>query len=298
MKNEHSSEKALRCPLCLSDSIRLWRKKVVGGDTYEIDRCEVCRFAFVNPRPSWDFLNAYYNSKEKLPLTDEQAGQRLLELQEQERIYPNSRPDAIRMMETMRHYLGAGDVAPSLLDVGCGYGFYSKAALDSGFSVSALELGSDSRKITKLMTGLDAHACSFEAFEVSAGAYDALVMSHVLEHALDIHAWIKKANRLLADGGLLAVAIPNFGSVFRRIKQEREAFICPPEHVNYFDSSNLTLLLEQHGFHIRKVYWTSRKPGSHCFRSLAFKLLDTGRLGMMLTIFAIKVGERRRNVNP
>ncbi len=270
---------------------------MVGSDTYAIDRCAACRFAFVNPKPSWDFLEAYYDSKKELPLTDEQAAQRLLELQEQERKYPNSSPDAIRMVETLKKLIGAQNGVPSLLDVGCGYGFYSQAAINAGFTVSALELGSDSRKITKLMTGLDAHACSFEAFEVSAGAYDALVMSHVLEHALDIHAWIEKAHLLLSAGGLLAVAVPNFGSLFRRIKQEREAFICPPEHVNYFSPSNLAFLLEQHGFRIREVYWTSRQPGRHRLRPLVFNLLDAGHLGMMFTLFAAKRGGGKRMEN-
>ena len=70
-------------------------------------------------------------------------------------------------------------------------------------------------------------------------------MSHILEHAMDINLWIKKAHTLLNDQGIVAIALPNFGSIFRMIKQENEYHISPPEHLIFFSPYSLSKLLEK-----------------------------------------------------
>jgi hypothetical protein len=49
-----------QCPSC-SSPVKYWRAKTVNGKTYTIDFCKGCGFAFVNPRPSFDFLMDFYS---------------------------------------------------------------------------------------------------------------------------------------------------------------------------------------------------------------------------------------------
>src|SRR6185436_16557697 len=89
------------------------------------------------------------------------------------------------------------------------------------------------------------YACTFEDL-TDPGPYDAIVMSHVLEHALDPAAWLGRARALLAPGGVLAIALPNFGGVYRLLGS-RDPFIIPPVHLNYFTARSLGLALRAAG---------------------------------------------------
>ena len=55
----------------------------------------------------------------------------------------------------------------------------------------------------------------FEDLTEESGPFDVIVMSHVLEHSLHPLDWLKHAAKLLSPEGILAIAIPNFGGVYR-----------------------------------------------------------------------------------
>ena len=141
--------------------------------------------------------------------------------------------------------------------MGCGYGLYSKQALESGFEVVALEPAQTKREIARSITGLEPLSCSFEELSCPRGSLDAILMSQVLEHVQDVDLWIAKARELLRDQGILAIAVPNYGSVFRKVMKQNDPFIIPPAHLNYFCPSSLTTLLAKHGFGVERMRWFS-----------------------------------------
>ena len=236
------------CPVC-SSSVKTWRVKTVGDEKYNLDLCESCGFSFVNPRPSLDFLMNYYSSFGHGHDDAENEAPTFDSVPAQERHDPNSTVDARRMIKTIRSLVRKGG-SNRFLDVGCGYGFFSKEALDAGFEVMALELAENEMEIAKEMTGMNPAACSFEEFECAPESLSVVLMSQILEHALDVNLWIKKARGFLSDDGILAIALPNYGSIFRMIMQENEPFICPPAHLNFFNPNSLSRLLGNHGFKV------------------------------------------------
>jgi len=248
------------CPIC-SSPIKRWRSKVVVTIQYHIDRCTICDFAFVNPRPSIEYLMDFYSksghqiSTEKL--TDNAT---LASITATERKYPNATIDASRIIKTVRGLLKTTRQQESFLDVGCGYGFFSKAAIDNGFNVTPLELAKSEREIAAKMLGISPLESSFEEIDLLPSSFTVLLMSQILEHALDVNQWIEKAHFLLEPGGIIAIALPNFGSLFRICLNEKESYITPPAHLNYFNPGNLSLLLEKHGFKVEAVQWVSRIP--------------------------------------
>src|SRR5262245_61807244 len=132
-------------------------------------------------------------------------------------------------------------------------------------------------------------------------------MSQVLEHALDVEAWVAKGGQLLEPGGILAIALPNFGSLQRFVLREHEPYICPPAHLNFFTTRALVCLLDKRGFDVEAVQHVSRVPretiqkrvrGSAAPLARPLWLLarqicraiDAVRLGSMINVYA-----RRRN---
>ncbi len=291
------------CPVC-SSPIRSWRVKYVGNDKYNLDVCGSCGYSFVNPRPSLQFLMNYYSlfghGHDVTGIVPD-----LKSVLAQEQNDPNSTVDARRLIKTIKS-LVKNNKSKRFLDVGCGYGFFSKEALDAGFDVVALELAKNEREIAKEMTGLNPAATSFEEFECTPGSLGVVFMSQILEHALDVNLWIKKSRDCLVNDGIIAIALPNYDSIFRMIMQENDPFICPPAHLNFFSPGSLSGLLENHGFKIEAIQWISRMPKRtfekrlprigkpllpviNVASSASLKIVDALHLGMMINVYGRKV---------
>ena len=154
---------------------------------------------------------------------------------------------------------------------------------------------------------LKPQVCSFEEFDYKSEPIQVILMSHILEHALDVNIWIEKARELLVSDGILVIALSNFNNMFRYILQECDPYICPPAHLNYFSYKSLSRLLSMHGFEILAVQWVSRFP-QKTFRNrlpgvarlilpvvrgvsfLALKFLDVLHLSIMINVYARKKG--------
>ncbi len=290
---------------CFACSARghLWASVNTLHGKFRIVRCTECGFAFVNPRPTPEFISSFYsmcghgNSEAK-------TLERVLEA---ERKYPNSTLDAQRIVENIRRFTmnGSGGDCRPLLDIGCGYGFFSREARLRGFDVTALEVAAEERGIASQIAGLKPLPLSFEAFECREDSFSALLMSQILEHALDVNLWIAKAHRLLAPAGILAIALPNFGSFLRFLMREKEPYICPPAHLNFFTIKGLSMLLRRHGFQILKARSVSRidsnvvvrrapfsrvlgRKGLRLATKCCFSPLDSLGFGMMINLYARK----------
>jgi SAM-dependent methyltransferase len=294
------------CPVC-SSKVQPWRIKSTPHGQFAITRCAECGYAFVNPRPGLPYLLEFYSSRGHCGETPHS----LDEVRAREAAHPNSTRDARRIIETTRHLLSycSGGRPARLLDVGCGYGFFSAEAVRQGFEVTALELAETERSMAQQIAGLSPIAEPFESYQSTPETFQAILMSQILEHALDINEWVRKAGSLLTPGGVLAIALPNFSSLLRLILQERDPYVCPPAHLNYFSARSLCLLLQRHGLDVAGIQWISRinptlvvqrvLPAHLVAQRLGIRVVDTIlravlgasdwlRLGMILNVYARK----------
>ncbi len=291
------------CPVCKS-SLRRWAVKKYVNDTYTIDRCALCGYAFVNPRPSMNFLKSHYS---KCGHGTSLTNYGLESVIAAEANDPNSTIDAKRMIATINHLSeGRPNMSRRLLDVGSGYGFFSREAVINDFRVVAIELAQNERQISRSVSGIAPILTTFEDLELNPGSMSVVLMSQVLEHALDVEAWVSKAWQLLESDGIVAIALPNFGSLQRIILQENEPYIYPPDHLNFFTPGALAMLLEKNGFVVEKIQHVSRVPRSTVQRRVpgivaplalplwilvntALRIVDLMRLGSIINVYARKV---------
>ena len=293
-----------KCPVC-QGPIALWRTKTTLHGAFPICRCARCGLAFVNPRPSLEFLTAFYTNVGNAGHPGAN-GASLSWVMEEEKHFPNSTIDAREVMSQICAHtkIDPRHKARTLLDVGCGYGFFTRQAMQLGFEVTAIELG-PSRKIAEEMTGVVPHAVPFETFECPRASFCAIVMSQVMEHVQDVNLWTRRAFELLEPGGVLAIALPHFDALTRRVLKENDPFITPPEHLNFFTASSLRQLLIQHGFETGATEYRSRIPprgierrlgrfgkpavaaARFAAKSMAYGM-DVLGMGMMLRVYGIK----------
>lgn len=103
------------------------------------------------------------------------------------------------------------------------------------------------------------------------GTFDAIVMSHVLEHVHDPVQLLKECHRVLKKGGKLILITPNTYSFGHRIFKENWRGLEPPRHLNLFNSQSANKLLKLACFNMIEITSTIRDAGGMLIASAAIK---------------------------
>lgn len=199
---------------------------------------------------------------------------------------------------------GPGD---ALIEVGCGEGWFLAAAHEAGFAVRGLDFSADG--LARFNPRFLDHALIGDAFEhldglIAAGAAaDAVVMEHVLEHVIDPEALLARLPRLLKPHGVVAITVPNdFSPLQLQAKAsgaiDRDFWVAPPQHLNYFNAENLPRFLERMGFVVKLAYasfpidWFLLHPGSNYVAdSAAGKPAHRARMAIDLLLAGQGIGK-------
>jgi 2-polyprenyl-3-methyl-5-hydroxy-6-metoxy-1,4-benzoquinol methylase len=263
------------CIACGSNKIVFWGSKERNEIMFRIDRCKNCGTGFMNPRPSFEYLISEIYSTSGHGLEAPIALNAVLEA---EREYPNATRDAKTLIGVALNYLPPAYGSRKALDIGSGYGFFSKEALKAGFAVTAINPGRWENIIFRQLTGLEPVERAFEEVELNE-SFDLILLNHVLEHMYDPQTVLSKVRRLLAKEGVVAIAVPNFNWILVRLLRLREnGVLWVPEHLNYFTETGLRALLTSTGFKILKVRHVARIP----YYAISNRLHLSGKLRLAI----------------
>ncbi len=141
-------------------------------------------------------------------------------------------------------------VAPPgpVLDVGAGDGALLDALGARGREAVGLERGPADRA--------DVIAAELTDFSARRGEWAAVVMWHSLEHLRDGPATLDRACALLAPGGVLILAVPNYASWQARRLGERWLALDLPRHLSHLTPAALEQRLRAGGLVVERVsYW-------------------------------------------
>lgn len=152
-----------------------------------------------------------------------------------------------------------------LLDIGCGNGDFIALAQSAGWDCYGVDFDEKSVEIAK-SRGLNVSlATTLSAYPAST--FDAITLSHVIEHIHCPNSLLNECARLLKTGGVLWMATPNSGSLIRRWFGSDWFDLCAPQHLILFDTRSLKKLVERFSFkaHIElrgvhvQSHWLSSK---------------------------------------
>ncbi|WP_133717844.1 methyltransferase domain-containing protein [Methylocaldum gracile] len=264
------------CVACGSENLRFWRRKRYqytldsSVETFHIWRCSDCGTGFLNRPPHADWLKTIY----------QYSGQALTEpvtvadILAREAKFPNITVDAARMARDADRYNGSRN--KRALDIGSGFGFYTQALRREGYRTVSINPGRYENAVFKELNGDEPIPLMFDSFQDSE-PYGVVMMSQVLEHLLGPEQAIRKVSGLLAPGGVLACAVPNFESFnVKLLGTQDNACLWVPEHVNYFTEKGLRLLLEHNGLKVVKMEQTTRiQPKALAKRIKAGQMLSS-----------------------
>jgi SAM-dependent methyltransferase len=237
---------AIACALCGGTKTRILYVKF----DYAIARCVRCGLVYANPRaPLGKILYRYssnYFWNEYLPSLGVVNGEFDLD-------YFDLRYSA--MLTMIADEVGHRG---RLLEVGCGAGFFLKAAERAGWQVEGIELSEDASQFAIERLHLPIRRDRAEEAPIEPGTFDVAAMFDVIEHLFEPRAVLTAIARALKPGGLLVITTPNIDAASRRVLGRNWAVLSPLEHVYYFSERTLKRLLESTGFfQVRfvRVFW-------------------------------------------
>jgi SAM-dependent methyltransferase len=146
-----------------------------------------------------------------------------------------------------------------LLDVGCAYGWFLKAAQEAGMVAAGVEPDPEIAAAAA-REGLPVWTGYFPDAVPPGETFDVIVFNDVLEHIHDLDGVLASCHRLLRPGGLLVVSAPDSrGALFRAsgvlARLGRRGLLdrlwqkgYPSPHLSYFNRGNLARLMGRHGF--------------------------------------------------
>ncbi len=147
-----------------------------------------------------------------------------------------------------------GGTPGRLLDVGCGAGAFLARMQDLGWQVFGVEPDPTGARATRKKLGRDGVvAADIGACELPVASFDAITLSHVIEHLPDPGDTLRACRRLLKPGGTLVCATPNTGGLGARSFGEHWLHWDPPRHLQLYDPETLTRQIQEAGFDVRRV---------------------------------------------
>lgn len=281
------------CPACGSAdrefafSSHDWIYGVPG--TFPLARCHTCGSMYPDPRPSPEALSAYYPEGAYYSYSEPGRHRLFARTELPARLWYMTVRGTLRARYGYEHLggsrlLGAtlGRTPPlharatfslgpllhpwqpdgALLDVGCGSGRYLDLMRALGWSrVVGVDISERAVRTARDALGLEAYEGDMREVSFPAASFDAVSLSHTLEHVDDPVALLKEIRRVTRPGGRVAIIVPNVRSMLSRLLGEHWLGLETPRHLVNFTPLGLRIVLEEAGLQIASL--TTSPQGSY-----------------------------------
>lgn len=232
------------CLVCASTRFAPWPAATrLANSTFdgEIVRCRDCGFCWMSPIPAEgvaayeeDYFEAYEAAGQIMPAANAHAG---------------ALTTRIARIEELTG--GPGRI----LDAGIGDGGFLRTAAARGWAVLGTDISAFAAARARKHHGIQVVEGALERVALPAGHFDAVHLSHVIEHVHDPVAALRNVRRSLRPGGWLIIEVPNeFTNGLTRVRLAlglAKRYSVRSTHVFFFDPTTLPKLLEARGFTVR-----------------------------------------------
>lgn len=232
-----------RCTFCRGGPLR--HSSRFSSPAWSVVQCDACSVRYVDPMPDPATLARYYRYEDYgRPAYDR-----------------GDAPTEIRTSE-LRHLLemagSHGLPRGRLLDVGCSTGQMLVAARRCGWDPEGIEIDERTAAVAEAKTGSRVRVGrGLEALDANE-RFEAITMSHWLEHHTEPRRQLELAREHLVPGGAVLVRVPNAGGDAAQLLGWGWRWFSPPVHLFYFTESSLRRVAADIGL---EVPWALGRQG-------------------------------------
>jgi 2-polyprenyl-3-methyl-5-hydroxy-6-metoxy-1,4-benzoquinol methylase len=138
----------------------------------------------------------------------------------------------------------------SVLDVGCGVGYFLSVLKEHGIKSVGLEVDPYQVEFCK-NKGLNVTSENIE--QLNNKQFDLIVMFDVLEHLVEPVKIFKELNSKLKKNGRIVAYTPYISSFAFELMQEKQNLLHPFQHLCFYDENSLNYLSKTTGFEIESI---------------------------------------------
>ncbi len=231
------------CPVCQETQVETLRHQPFAlpeghllPAAFDVVCCPRCGFCYADTPAAQEIYDRYYAEFSKYADNRTSTGG------------GGSPTDAQRLRESaeqLAEFLG-GNCQSSVLDIGCSNGGLLASLRALGFTnLTGVDPSPVCVANTSQQPGLRAVVGTLTAPPPELGRYDLVVLSHVLEHVLDLQTVVAPLAALLNPGGRLYVEVPDAARYTAFVTSPFQDFNV--EHINHFDLASLERLFATNG---------------------------------------------------
>lgn len=221
------------CNLCGSGRWKRLHRK------FELDivQCRDCGLVYAGPvrltrEASWLRYNPDYFHQEYLPALGVVDGQFDLTL------FDKRYKVLLNLFRSYRQ-------KKTLLEVGCGAGFFLKAAERAGWNTEGLEVSEAAVTFAQEQLNLRVQCAVLEETSFAENSFDVVTMFDTIEHLFDPMHILRLVHRILRPGGALFISTPNINALSHYALGKPWAVLSPAEHLYYFSPKTLNHMLQK-----------------------------------------------------
>jgi 2-polyprenyl-3-methyl-5-hydroxy-6-metoxy-1,4-benzoquinol methylase len=230
------------CNLCGANDYRVVFPKGYA-QVHQIVRCNHCSLMYANPQEAID-CQEFEQYEEKVRNQDPESVQYF-------------QKQHVQLTDNLQVLKILNDLYPSrgkLLEIGSYLGIFLDRIRAAGWDVTGLEPFHSVAELSRKKYGLNVVEALLPEAKFPAGAFDAIIMLHVIEHLPNPAEYIREIRRIVRPGGAFVVETPRFDSLMFKVLGRRERSLSNCDgHIYFFTVQTLRELLERNGFEVVRV---------------------------------------------
>ncbi|MCR3757807.1 class I SAM-dependent methyltransferase [Clostridium felsineum] len=267
------SYESVKC-ICNSGDFETLAEKDRYGLPVSTVICRKCGLIMINPRMTQESYNTFYDTEYRKLYVGKESPT--------EEFFNEQFKRGLSIYEYLKNN-GVKDIE-KVLEIGTGAGGILKAFKDNGCQVLGVDLGKEYIEFGKTK-GIKLINCEAgELLKDYEGEFDLIILSHVMEHFLDINRELNIIKKLLKKNGVLYIELPGVFNMHYSydcdfLKSLQNA------HTYYFTLGTLKQVMELNGFlyingdeSIKSLFRVSQKKTNnktdHFYKDIKSYLID------------------------
>lgn len=156
------------------------------------------------------------------------------------------------------------DSEKNVLDIGCAYGPFLKAASEKNYNPFGTDISEDAINYVKNTLNFPATTAAFPEIdttkEFGLPKFDVVTMWYVIEHFKNLNSVLTKINEIIKMDGVFAFSTPSGQGVSALSDKDHFFQISPTDHYSVWEFSKANKILKRFGFKIEKIVSTGHHP--------------------------------------
>ncbi len=234
------------CQCCFATKSRIIQGSSVYLNSTELKlvKCVECGLVYLNPQPVGneiiqmypeDYFIKWYGSEKKREFSK------------------------AFFRQILRRFKLKPEPGQSILDLGCGMGFFLEVAREWGCDVKGIDISPYATRYCRDHLDFNVHCGTLETANYQNESFDFITAFDFLEHIHTYASFLSKVKSLLKTNGMFIVLVPNYDSLVFQLDRiicnlKKRPLPNVPEHITYFTFPTLEKLFQENGLKVDKIF--------------------------------------------